>query len=59
MRYMNSLIAVFQDDTDQFVPIFECFELETMEDEDSAIASWTLGFILGIELRFDDWKPIF
>ena len=58
-RYMNSIAAAFQGDADEFVPIFECCEFETREDEDSATTSWALGFILGMELRFDEWKPIF
>ena len=37
----------------------ECCEFETREDEDSAATSWALGFILGMELRFDEWQPIF
>jgi uncharacterized protein len=59
IRYMNSIVAAFQVDTDQFVPIFECCEFETKEEEDSAATSWAFGFILGMEIRFEEWKPIF
>ena len=59
LRYMNSIAAAFHGDADEFVPIFECCEFETREDEDSAATSWALGFILGMELRFDEWQPIF
>ncbi len=59
LRYMNSIAAAFQEDADEFVPIFECCEFETMADENSAATSWALGFIMGMELRFDEWKPIF
>ena len=59
MRYMNSLIASFHVDAEQFVPIYECCKFEKKEDEDAAATSWALGFILGIELRFEEWKPIF
>ena len=59
MRYMNSIASAFQDDADEFVPIFECCDFETPEDERAAATSWALGFILGIALRFDEWKPIF
>ena len=59
MRYMNSIASAFQDDADEFVPIFECCDFETPEDERAAATSWALGFILGIELRFDEWKQIF
>ena len=59
LRYMNSLVAAFQVDAEEFVPIFECCEFATREEEDSAATSWALGFILGMELRFDEWQPIF
>ena len=59
LRYMNSIAAAFQGDAEEFVPIFECCEFETTEDEDSAATSWALGFIMGMEMRFDEWKPIF
>ncbi len=59
LRYMNSIAAAFQEDADEFVPIFECCDFETPEDERAAATSWALGFILGMEIRFDEWKPIF
>ena len=59
MRYMNSLGGGFQLNADNFVPIFQCCEFENREDADAAATSWALGFILGMELRFEEWKPLF
>jgi len=59
IRYMHSIVAAFHADADQFVPIFECCEFETTEEADSAATSWAFGFILGMEIRFEEWKPIF
>ncbi|MEI8186372.1 MAG: UPF0149 family protein [Chlorobiaceae bacterium] len=59
MRYMNSLVAVFQNDVEKFVPIYECCNFENREEEDFAAASWAHGFNMAMELRFDDWNLIF
>jgi uncharacterized protein len=59
MRYMNSLIAVFQDDPDGFVPLFDLCSYSCSDDEDAAVTAWSLAFMFAMELHYDEWSPIF
>jgi len=59
VRYMNSVVSVFEDDPDSYMPLYELCSFDDPEEESMAVRAWTLGFILGMELRWDEWQPVF
>lgn len=59
IRYMNSIDSVFKDDPDNYEPLFDQCVFDDPEEEELAVKAWSLGFILGMELRWDDWLPLF
>ncbi|MCF8217160.1 MAG: UPF0149 family protein [Chlorobium sp.] len=58
-RYMNAVAAVFENDPDVYLPLYELCSFDDPEEESLAIRAWTLGFILGMEIRWDEWQPVF
>jgi uncharacterized protein len=59
MRYMNSLVYIFQEDPDEFLPLFDLCSYSCKEDEDAAVTAWSQAFMFGMELHYDEWTPIF
>ncbi len=59
LRYMNSIALQFNDDPDGFFPIYELFDYGDEEEEMLAIQEWAVGFMVGMEMKHDSWKPLF
>ncbi|MBM3163099.1 MAG: YecA family protein [Chlorobi bacterium] len=59
IRYMNSVVSVFDDDPDGYEPLFDRCMFDDPEEEALAVKAWSLGFIIGMELRWDEWLPVF
>jgi uncharacterized protein len=59
IRYMNATAGVFEDDPDSYQPLCDQCVFGDPEEEEFAVKAWALGFILGMELRWDDWIPVF
>ena len=59
LRYMNTLVRQFNDDPDDFSPIYEQFDYGDEEEEMLAIQEWALGFMVGMEMKNESWKPLF
>ncbi len=59
VRYMNSVVSVFDADPESYAPLFDQCVFGDPEEEELAVKAWALGFILGMELRWDDWLPVF
>ncbi len=59
VRYMNSVVSVFDADPESYAPLFDQCVFGDPEEEELAVKAWALGFILGMELRWDDWIPVF
>ncbi|NTV60873.1 MAG: UPF0149 family protein [Chlorobiaceae bacterium] len=58
IRYGNSIAAIMRDDPDAFSPLFELSTFPCAEDEESAVQVWAEAFMVGIEMRYDDWAPL-
>jgi uncharacterized protein len=59
MRQMNGIIASLQSDADRFEPIFDNVVYEGDPQEYLDGEMWAHGFMCGIELRRQDWQPLF
>lgn len=59
VRYMNSVVSVFETDPGNYLPLYELCSFDDPEEESMAVRAWTLGFILGMELRWEEWQPVF
>ncbi len=59
LRYMSSLVSLFQREQDAFLPLFDRCTYACREDKEAAITSWALAFMFGMELRYEEWEPIF
>jgi uncharacterized protein len=59
IRYMNSVVSVLEEDAENYEPLFDQCVFDDPEEEELAVKAWSLGFILGMELRWDDWLPVF
>ncbi|TLU55858.1 MAG: UPF0149 family protein [Chlorobium sp.] len=59
LRYMNTVERQFNDDPDGFSPLYEQFDYGDEEAEMLAIQEWALGFMVGMEMKNESWKPLF
>ncbi len=59
IRHMNTIARQFHEDPEGFQPLFENIVYEDDEEFRFAVEEWALGFLLGIELSHESWKPVF
>ena len=59
VRHNNSLTALFDEDPESFVPLFDRVGYENEEVKKSGVEEWAMGFLIGMELAHDAWQPLF
>lgn len=56
MSYYNSIVSVFDKDSKSFEPLFY---VNTVKDKEiTIIDEWCYGFMQGVGLSFDSWRPL-
>ncbi|ACF44309.1 UPF0149 family protein [Pelodictyon phaeoclathratiforme] len=55
VRHMNSIDRQFDEDPDEFFPVFEQFGYADEEEKRVAVENWSLGFTVGMELAHASW----
>ena len=56
VRHMNTIALQFNEDPEDFVPLYEQFGYSDEEERRIAIENWALGFSVGIELTHGSWN---
>ena len=56
MRHFNSIISGFESDPREFIPYWETVTRRGREYIDAEM--WAHGFVTGMQLSWDDWKPM-
>jgi uncharacterized protein len=59
LRHMNSIAMQFEEDPEDFLPLYERREYMDEDDMAFAVEDWALGFTMGMELTHESWKPFF
>ena len=59
VRHNNSITQRLSDEPDEFLPFFDRVGYESDEVRKLAVEEWAMGFIIGMELAYDAWKPLF
>jgi len=59
VRHNNSTQFLFDDEPENFVPLFERVSYESEDEKMLAVEEWAMGFLSGIELVYDAWAPLF
>ncbi len=57
VRHMSSIARQFDEDPDEFFPVFEQFAYADEEEKSIAVENWALGFTVGMELAHASWRP--
>jgi uncharacterized protein len=57
VRHMNTIARQFEEDPDEFFPMFEQFGYADEEEKRVAVENWALGFTVGMELAHASWRP--
>ena len=58
-RHISAIASQFENDPEEFLPIYEMFSYAEDDERELAIEEWALGFILGMELAHESWQPLF
>ncbi|RXK87514.1 YecA family protein [Chlorobaculum sp. 24CR] len=58
-RHVTAIDTQFENEPEEFLPIYEMFSYSEEEERQIAIEEWALGFILGMELSHEAWQPLF
>jgi uncharacterized protein len=58
-RHIGAIASQFENDPEEFLPLYEMFSYAEDEERELAIEEWALGFILGMELAHEAWQPLF
>jgi uncharacterized protein len=58
-RHIGAIASQFENDPEEFLPIYEMFSYAEDDERELAIEEWALGFILGMELAHESWQPLF
>jgi uncharacterized protein len=58
-RHIGAIASQFENDPEEFLPLYEMFSYGEDEERELAIEEWALGFILGMELAHEAWQPLF
>lgn len=56
VRHMNTIARQFDQDPDEFYPLFDQFGYVDEEEKRLAVENWALGFTVGMELLHESWK---
>jgi uncharacterized protein len=56
LRHMNTIALQFDNDPDEFFPLFEQFGYVDEEEKRIAVENWALGFTVGMELVLSSWQ---
>lgn len=59
MRHMNGIVWSFEHDPDAFEPLIGTMSYPGDSREYLDAEMWAYGFMQGVALRRDDWKPLF
>ena len=57
VRHMNTIALQFEEDPDEFIPLYEQYGYADEEEKRLAVENWALGFTVGMELAHASWKP--
>ncbi len=57
VRHFNTIAQQFEEDPDEFFPLFEQYGYADEEEKRLAVENWALGFTVGMELAHASWKP--
>ncbi len=57
VRHMDSIVRQFDEDPDEFFPLFEQYGYADEEEKRLAVENWALGFTVGMELAHESWRP--
>ena len=59
-RHFNGIIATLEQNPDDINPMFELIEDEGNENAETYMNAemWSHGFLMGVQLSWDDWKPL-
>ncbi|NTW56328.1 MAG: UPF0149 family protein [Chlorobiaceae bacterium] len=58
LRYRNTIAVIFRQDPETFRPLFELSTYACDEDAECAVQEWAHAFMIGIEMRYEDWVPL-
>jgi uncharacterized protein len=58
-RHIGAIASQFENDPEEFLPLYEMFSYSEDDERELAIEEWALGFILGMELAHEAWQPLF
>ncbi len=58
-RHIAAIADQFENEPENFLPIYEMFGYAAEEERELAVEEWALGFILGMELCHEAWQPLF
>ncbi|MEI6638321.1 MAG: UPF0149 family protein [Chlorobium sp.] len=59
VRHNNSITVLFEDEPEEYQPLFDRVGYESDEVRKLAVEEWAMGFIIGMELAYDAWRPLF
>jgi len=59
VRHNNSITQLLEDEPEVYLPLFDRVGYESDEVRKLAVEEWSMGFIIGMELAYDAWKPLF
>jgi len=59
VRHNNSITQLLEDEPEEYLPLFDRVGYESDEVRKLAVEEWAMGFIIGMELAYDAWKPLF
>ena len=59
VRHNNFITETLRNDPESFIPFFDMVGYEGDEEKKLAVEEWAMGFIIGMELAYDAWKPLF
>ncbi len=59
VRHNNALTLLLEEEPEEFLPFFDRVGYESDEVRKIAVEEWAMGFIIGMELAYDAWKPLF
>jgi len=57
VRHFDTIAQQFEEDPDEFFPLFEQYSYADEEEKRLAVENWALGFTVGMELAHASWKP--
>lgn len=57
VRHFETIAQQFEEDPDEFFPLFEQYGYADEEEKRLAVENWALGFTVGMELAHASWKP--